>query len=99
MEGVEMPILRIQHQVPSFDDWKAAFDSDPIGRQQGGVRRHWVMRPVDDPNTAMIDLEFDSVSDAEEFLGKLRTMWSRVEGTLMMNPEARIVEVVDGEGY
>jgi hypothetical protein len=27
-----MYILRIEHPVSDYDAWKAAFDSDPIGR-------------------------------------------------------------------
>jgi len=34
-----MHILRIEHPVPNFDAWKKAFDSDPLGREQSGVRR------------------------------------------------------------
>ena len=64
-----MAILRIEHPVPDFDAWKAAFDSDPVGRQRGGVRRYRVLRPVDDPNFVLVDLEFDSSSEAESFLG------------------------------
>jgi hypothetical protein len=60
-----MPILRIEHPVPDFDAWREAFDGDPIGREQSGVRRHRVLRPVDDPSYVMIDLEFDSPNEAE----------------------------------
>ncbi len=42
-----------------------AFDSDPIGRERSGVRRYLVLRATDDPNYVMIDLEFDSASEAE----------------------------------
>jgi hypothetical protein len=42
-----------------------AFDSDPIGRERSGVRRYRVLRATDDPNCVMIDLEFDSASEAE----------------------------------
>jgi hypothetical protein len=35
-----MPMLRIEHRVPDFDGWKHAFDSDPAGREQAGVRRY-----------------------------------------------------------
>ena len=60
-----MYILRIEHPVPDYDAWKASFDSDPIGRERSGVRRYRVLRATDDPNYVMIDLEFDSASEAE----------------------------------
>ena len=94
-----MPILRIEHPVPSFDGWKAAFDGDPVGRERSGVRRYQILRSVDDPNYVMIDLEFDSMSQAEATLTSLRELWSRVEGQIMRNPQARIVEVVESKEY
>ena len=59
-----MYILRIEHPLPNYDAWKAAFDSDPIGRERSGVRRYRILRATDDPNYVMIDLEFDSASEA-----------------------------------
>jgi hypothetical protein len=94
-----MYILRIEHPVPDFDGWKMAFDSDPVGREKAGVRRYRVLRPIDDPNYVMIDLEFDTASEAEALLAALRAVWSRVEGTVIMNPQARIVEAVETKEY
>jgi hypothetical protein len=88
-----MPTLRIEHAVPSFEAWKQAFDQDPVGRQQGGVRRYQILRQVDDPNYVLIDLDFDDVDAAETFLAALREMWGRVE--VMRDPKARIVETVE----
>jgi len=66
-KGAEMPILRIQHSVPTFDGWKRAFDSDPIDRKGGGVRCYQIHRSVADPNFVLIDLQFDTVDQADEF--------------------------------
>ena len=94
-----MYILRIEHPVPDFDGWKKAFDSDPIGREKSGVRRYRVLRPIDDANYVMIDLEFDTAIQAQSLLAGLRALWDRVEGTIMMNPQARIVETVETKEY
>ena len=94
-----MPILRIEHPVPSFDGWKAAFDSDPVDRKRSGVRRYWILRSVDDPNYVMIDLEFDTMSEAEALLAAMRIVWNRVEGQIMWNPQARIIETVETKEY
>ena len=94
-----MHTLRIEHPVPDFDAWRAAFDNDPVGREQGGVRSYRVLRPIDDRSYVMIDLEFDGVSDAEAFLARLRELWARVEGRVMENPRARIVETVESRSY
>lgn len=47
----------------------------------------------------MIDLEFDTMRQAEALLAAMRVVWSRVEGTIMMNPMARIVEAVETREY
>jgi hypothetical protein len=99
MGGAKMPILRIEHPVPDFSGWKAAFDSDPARRAQSGVRRYQILRALDDPNYVMIDLEFDTKAQAEALLATMRTIWSRVEGQVMMNPHARIVETVESKEY
>src|SRR5450759_3717246 len=40
--------------------WKKAFDGDPVGREKSGVRRYRILRPIDDANDVMIDLEFSN---------------------------------------
>jgi hypothetical protein len=92
-----MHILRIEHPVPNFDAWKEAFDSDPIGRRRSGVRRYRVLRPTDDPNYVMVDLEFDSASEAEAVHAALRELWGRVD--VMYSPQAQIVEAVEIKQY
>ena len=94
-----MFMLRIQHPVPDFDGWKKAFDRDPVGRQKSGVRRYQILRAVDDPNFVMIDLEFDSAAQAEALLAAMRVVWGEVQGTIMTNPEARIVEAVESRQF
>jgi hypothetical protein len=95
-----MPILRIEHPVRDYEAWKQAFDSDPVGREQGGVRRYRVLRPTDDPNYVLVDLEFDTASEAEAFRTALRELWDRVGSNLgLEGPQARIVEAVESEGY
>jgi hypothetical protein len=90
-----MPILRIEHAVPDFNGWKRAFDGDPVDRKGSGVRRYQVLRSVDDPNYVMIDLEFDSLEDAEGLLNKMRGVWSGEGRNVMRNPQARIVDTVE----
>lgn len=68
--------LRIEHPVGSHDCWKKAFDSDPIGRQKSGVCLYRILRPKDDPNYVMIDLEFEGLKEAENVRSALQKMWS-----------------------
>ena len=94
-----MPVVQIEHPVPDFDAWKQAFDTDPVGRERSGVRRYQIFRPVDDPNYAIVELEFDNSGDAEIFLAAMREVWKRVEGTIIDGPRARIVETVETKQY
>jgi hypothetical protein len=94
-----MYIVRIEHPIPDFDGWKRAFDSDPVGREKSGVRRYQILRPIDDQKFVMIDLEFDTLGQAEAFLTAMRAVWGRVEGTIVMSPQARIVEAVETKAY
>jgi hypothetical protein len=97
MKGVAMAILRIQHSVPSFEGWKRAYDSDPVDRKASGVRRYHVHRAVADPNFVMIDLEFDTLAEAERMLETLRLLWAGPGGAVTRNPEAWIVETVESK--
>ena len=87
--------LRIEHQVPNFDGWKKAFESDPINRKKSGVRHYNIFRPVDDSNYVIIDLSYDSLKEAEDTLAALRKLWTNVEGTIMLNPQTRILNLVE----
>jgi hypothetical protein len=90
-----MPIVHIQHTAPHFDAWKRAFDSDPMDRKGSGVRRYQIHRSMTEPVFVMIDLELDTVAEAESLLGRLRQMWTGPAGAVMRNPEAWIVETVE----
>jgi hypothetical protein len=96
-----MAILQIQHAVRDFDRWKKqAFDADPVGRQQGGVRRYRILQAADDPNFVVIELEFDSAGEAEAFSGKLRDLWGRVGDELgLEGPQARVLELAETGDY
>jgi hypothetical protein len=94
-----MYTLRIQHSTQDFNGWKKAFDSDPVGRQKSGVRRHQIYRAVENENFVMIDLEFDDRSQAEATLSALRKVWGRVEGNIMMNPQTQIAQIIETKDY
>jgi ribosomal protein L35AE/L33A len=94
-----MYVLRIEHAVLNFDAWKKAFDSDPVGRQKSGVRAYRVMRSCDNPNQVMIDLEFETVSQAQALVANLRTVWGDIQGKVIANPRALITEVVEMRNF
>jgi hypothetical protein len=94
-KGNTMILLHVEHATPNFEAWKTSFDSYAALRQQSSVRRYRIVRPIDNPNFAMIDLEFDSVGEAQSLLGAVQQLWQRVGGTLIQDPQWRICEVAE----
>ena len=92
-----MHVLRIEHAVGDYDEWKKMFDSDPLGRQQSGVVRYRVLRGADDPNHVMIDLEFRSAEEADKMHDRLRELWGRVD--VMRDPSARSAKVMEEQTF
>ena len=92
-----MYILQIEHPVPNFEGWKKAFENDPIDRKGSGVTHYRISRKPDDKNYVIVDLEFDNITEAEACHAKLQNLWSHVEGTVMNNPQSRIIEVIEDE--
>jgi hypothetical protein len=96
-----MATLQIEHAISDFDVWKKAFDADPVRREESGVRRYRVFRPLDDPLYVKLDLDFDSLSEAEAFRSALQDLWGsgRAAPALAGKPQTRIVEEVLSETY
>ena len=96
-----MPTLQLEHAIKDFAMWKAAFDRDPIDRKGLGVRRHRVFRPLDDPNYVVVELEFDTTTEAEACGAALSELWSSRQAApaLIGAPRVRIVEAVEDHEY
>jgi hypothetical protein len=99
-----MCTLRIEHDIVDFGTWKAAFDRDPVGRRQSGVRSYRIFRPLDDERYVMIDLDFDAPAQAQQFLTNLQRVWSQKELSPGLErqgekPRARILNEVVDEQY
>jgi len=93
-----MFILQIEHRVSSYEGWKKAFDADPMNRKKMGVTRYQVCRQEEEPDNIVIDLYFDSMQNLQIMLAALQNLWKKVDGTVMTNATARILnikEIVD----
>ena len=88
-----MIVLQLEHNVSSYEGWKKAFDSDPINRKKSGVKRYQVYQSVDDPKYVVIDLCFESLEQSLATLKALQELWSKVQGTVMIDPKARILNI------
>ncbi len=95
-----MPTLHIEHPITDLDTWKRAFDRFAAVREQAGVRRHRLQRPVDDPRYIVIDLDFDTTEQAETFLHLLRTkIWSIPDNApaLTGTPQTKILQPIENQ--
>lgn len=90
-----MATLRIEHHITDFESWTAAFARFADARRQAGVRQQRIQRPVGDPAYVVVDLDFDTVGEAEKFLTFLRASISdsaENAHALAGKPQTRILE-------
>ena len=95
-----MYALHIEHPITDFRTWRAAFDRFADKRRSDGVVHARVGRPVDDDHYLLIDLDFPSIGQAEQFLGFLRSkVWATPENApgLAGDPVTRILAVAFDE--
>jgi len=94
---VGMVTLHIEHPITDLATWRAAFDRFAPARTAAGVLAHRVQQPVDDSRHIVVDLDFDSVEQAERFRAFLqREVWSVPANSpaLAGSPIARVLEAV-----
>ncbi|MGO4384802.1 hypothetical protein [Specibacter sp. RAF43] len=87
--------LQIEHGIKDFAMWRGAYDADPLGRTASGVVAERVSRPVDDKHYVVLDLDFATAAEAQDFLDRLRAqVWSTPSASpaLAGGPRTRIVE-------
>lgn len=92
-----MITLHIEHPISDLPTWKAAFDRFAERRRQGGVCGERLNQPVDDDRYVMVDLDFSTREQAEQFLSFLETaVWSSPDRSpaLAGTPRTLIVEPV-----
>jgi hypothetical protein len=91
-----MPTLHIEHGITDLATWMSAFDRFADARRQASVRSERIRQPVGDPHGIVIDLEFDTVEDAERFLGFLEErVWAIPENAPALDSAPRTVVLVD----
>jgi len=75
-----MTTLRIEHAITDFAQWHEAFDRFSEARANAGVRRHRIHQPHDDTSYVLVDLDFDDVASAKQFLDFLQSsIWALPE--------------------
>jgi hypothetical protein len=96
-----MPTLHIEHPITDYPTWKAAFDRFSDVRAESGVRSFVVRQPVDDEHYVSVDLDFETIEQADGFLVFLREqVWSspRSAPALAGSPVAVVQRVMASSG-
>jgi hypothetical protein len=68
-----MATLHIEHGITEFSTWKAAFDRFAEKRREAGVTAHRIHQPYNDAAYVVLQLDFPSVEQAQEFRRFLET--------------------------
>jgi hypothetical protein len=92
-----MATLHIENVVRDFDSWKSAFDKYDNMRRDKGVRSYRLTRQHDDPSKVTVDLDFDSVTRAEEFCEVLAKIWQspQSQAELVSHSAPQLVDLVE----
>ena len=89
-----MYIVQVEQETLHYNSWKSAFDTDPIGRKEHGVRRYTIMRAGTNENHVVINLEVETRGQADAMVTALEELWKHMEGDIIAAPTARVYEVV-----
>ena len=95
-----MATLHIEHPINDLKTWLTAFGKFAEARQKGGVRAYRIYQPVDDDKYILIDLDFDTVDEAERFKRFLElNVWSSQATSpgLAGSPQTRVLVRVEPE--
>jgi hypothetical protein len=94
--------LSIEHGITDYPTWKIAFDRFAAAREQAGVLRDRIRRPVDDRQRLVIELDFKTRDRAEDFRDFLTTVvWPNPDASpaLSGRPTTRILEPAGERPY
>jgi hypothetical protein len=92
-----MATLHIEHPITDLETWLGAFGRFGEARSNAGVTAQRVHQPIDDDRYILVELDFETVEQAEAFKGFLETnVWSNPEASpgLGGTPKARVLTEV-----
>ncbi|MGH9276249.1 MAG: hypothetical protein ACRDZU_16515 [Acidimicrobiales bacterium] len=89
-----MTTLHLEVTVNDVAAFKSGFADHTETRRQAGVRAEQVRHPIGDDSLLLVDLDFDSVEQAEAFLGFLKENIWKDNPALVGTPVYKILEPV-----
>lgn len=82
--------------VPDFEEWKALFDADRVGRKEIATG-HTISQAIDDPNHVFVRIDFPSVEAAQDF--RERLLASGILDNMGVEIPPTVVEVAESATY
>jgi len=98
LRGRRVATLHIEHPITDLVTWLGAFGRFAEARKSAGVKAQRVHQPVDDDNYICIELDFDTVDEAQAFRRFLESkVWSSLDASpgLGGTPRTRVLRSVD----
>ena len=90
-----MTTLHIEHPITDLNAWLAAFDRFAEARAKAGVQAERVQHPLDDPTYIIVDLDFTTSQEAQQFLVFLnKQVWSSTDNApaLAGTPQTKFLQ-------
>jgi hypothetical protein len=87
-----MTTLHLEVTVNDVAAFKSGFADHTELRRQAGVHAERVRHPIGDDSSLIVDLDFDTVGQAEAFLGILKEQIWKDNPVLVGTPQYKILE-------
>jgi heme-degrading monooxygenase HmoA len=85
-------IILVRHTVKDYDAWRLIYDNDADRRKVGGCTGTHVFRNAKDGNEVIINLQWDSVENAQKFLDNPDTPAAMAAAGVVGQPDVWFVE-------
>ena len=85
----------MRYELDDYDAWRTIFDKDPLDRRASGVRRYRIARDTADSTAVLVDLDFDTLGEAEAFHGRLRTLLADPMLPPMARADTTLTEITE----
>jgi len=82
-----MVYVMARHKVADYAKWRQGLDDAGIMRKSAGEKSTRIFRVVDDPNSIVVFMEWDSLENARKHLQSEKAQKARHEAGVLKPPE------------
>lgn len=92
-----MTHIIVKHKVNDYAAWKAEFDNFADFRKSSGEKSYRILQPTEDPNDLTLLFQWDSLQNAETFMGSSELKAAMKSAGVAEEPEIQFFnEVAEG---